>query len=182
MKAILLERTGPPEALVAREVPTPEPRADEVRIGVRAAGVNFADLLQRLGLYGSSPKPPYILGFEVAGEVEAVGAAVERLEVGDRVVALTRFGGYAQQVCATESNTLALPAGIGFEAGAALPVNYLTAWICMITMGNLRAGERILIHTAAGGVGTSGGRQEQQQDPRRPRGGRQPRGAIWRTP
>jgi NADPH:quinone reductase-like Zn-dependent oxidoreductase len=155
MDAIYIERTGPPEVLVERQVPAPKPKPDEVRIAVRAAGVNFADLLQRLGLYGSAPKPPYIPGFEVAGEIEAIGADVEHLELGDRVVALTRFGGYAEQVCAVEANTLVLPAGIGFEEAAALPVNYLTAWICMITMGNLRAGERILIHAAAGGVGTA---------------------------
>lgn len=155
MKAIYIERTGPPEVLVERQVPAPEPGPDEVRIAVRASGVNFADLLQRLGLYGSAPKPPYIPGFEVAGEVEAAGADVERLEVGDRVVALTRFGGYAEQVCAAEDNALLLPPEIGFEEAAALPVNYLTAWICMITMGNLQEGERVLIHAAAGGVGTA---------------------------
>ncbi len=155
MQAIHIERTGPPEVLVERQVPAPEPGPDEVRIAVRAAGVNFADLLQRLGLYGGAPKRPYIPGFEVAGEVEAVGGAVEHFAIGDRVVALTRFGGYAQQVCAAQGNALALPPEIGFEEAAALPVNYLTAWICMITMGNLQAGERILIHAAAGGVGTA---------------------------
>ena len=155
MKAIFLERTGPPEVLVEREVPAPEPGASEIRIAVRASGVNFADLLQRLGLYGSAPKPPYISGFEVAGVVEAVGERVADFRPGDRVVALTRFGGYAEAVCAEEDNALRLPLEIGFEDAAALPVNYLTAWICMITMGNLRTGERVLIHAAAGGVGTA---------------------------
>ena len=155
MKAILIEKKGAPEVLVERQVSAPEPRHDEICIRVRAAGVNFADLLQRLGIYGSAPKFPYIPGFEVAGDVEATGADVHDLDVGDRVVALTRFGGYAEQVCAQEANALRLPDAIGFEEAAVLPVNYLTAWICMITMGNLRENERVLVHSAAGGVGTA---------------------------
>ena len=155
MKAIVLERKGPPETLVEQQVAAPQPQPDEVRIAVRAAGVNFADLLQRLGIYGSAPKPPYVPGFEVAGVVEAVGEKVRQLAVGDRVVALTRLGGYAEQVCAEEGNALRFADGIGFEDAAALPVNYLTAWICMITMAGLQAHEKVLIHAAAGGVGTA---------------------------
>ena len=122
---------------------------------MRASGVNFADLLQRPGLYGSAPRPPYVPGFEVAGKVDAVGAGVDRLSVGDRVVALTRFGGYAERVCAAEAVALEIPDEVGYEDAAALPVNYLTAWICMFTMGNLRAKQRVLIQAAAGGVGTA---------------------------
>ena len=155
MKAIMIERRGPPEVLVERQVGVPEPGAGEVRIAVRASGVNFADLLQRLGLYGSAPRPPYVPGFEVAGKVDAVGAGVDRLSVGDRVVALTRFGGYAERVCAAEAVALEIPDEVGYEDAAALPVNYLTAWICMFTMGNLRAKQRVLIQAAAGGVGTA---------------------------
>ncbi len=155
MKAIMLERTGRPEVLAEKQVDVPEPGPDEVRIAVRAAGVNFADLLQRLGLYGGAPPFPYIPGFEVAGEVEAVGDGVEDFDIGARVVALTRFGGYAEKACAPAAVTLELPDAVGLEEAAALPVNYLTAWVCMFTMGNLRAGERVLIHAAAGGVGTA---------------------------
>jgi NADPH:quinone reductase-like Zn-dependent oxidoreductase len=155
MNAIMLERKGRPEVMVGKQVDVPRPGAGEVRIAVRASGVNFADLLQRLGLYGGAPPLPYIPGFEVAGSVDSVGEGVERLSVGDRVVALTRFGGYAEQVCAPASVALEIPTQLSFEEAAALPVNYLTAWICMFTMGNLRRGERVLIHAAAGGVGTA---------------------------
>jgi NADPH:quinone reductase-like Zn-dependent oxidoreductase len=155
MKAILLEKKGPPEVMVEREVPTPEPAADEVRIRVQAAGINFADLLQRLGLYGNAPKMPYIPGFEVSGEISALGSEVSGLKEGDRVVALTRFGGYAGEVCAPKIAVLPVPAELDLTVAASIPVNYLTAWFCLKTMGNVRRGERVLIHNGAGGVGTA---------------------------
>jgi len=155
MRAINLERHGPPEVMVEREVSAPEPAADEVRIRVRAAGVNFADLLQRLGLYGSAPKMPYIPGFEVSGEVSAVGAEVSGFREGDKVVAMTRFGGYAEEVCAPRIAVLPVPADLDLVVAASIPVNYLTAWFCLKTMGNLRSGERVLVHNGAGGVGTA---------------------------
>ena len=155
MRAIVLERYGAPEVLAQRDVAGPSPRGREISIRVRAAGVNFADLLQRLGLYGSAPRPPYVPGFEVAGEVLEIGGQVSRFRPGDRVVALTRFGGYAEEVCTDESSAVSLPEGMGYETAAALPVNYLTAWFCLKQMGNLQAGERVLIQTAAGGVGTA---------------------------
>ncbi|MFQ5745362.1 MAG: zinc-binding dehydrogenase [Acidobacteriota bacterium] len=155
MKAIFLDRRGPPEVLVERRLPTPQPQPDEIRIGVRASGINFADLLQRLGLYASAPRPPYIPGFEVAGEVEATGDSARRFRIGDRVTALTRLGGYAEKVCVAEGTVLRLAPEISFEEAAALPVNYLTAWFCIKTMGNLQPCERVLIHAGAGGVGTA---------------------------
>lgn len=155
MKAIFVERHGPPEVLAERQVEVPQPQQGEVRIRVHASGVNFADILQRLGLYGNAPKKPYITGFEVAGEVSAVGAGVTRFKEGERVVALTRFGGYAEEVNTREIGVLPIPEEIDFVTAAAIPVNFLTAWCCMFTMGNLRSGERVLIHNGAGGVGTA---------------------------
>ena len=155
MRAVLLERKGPPEVMVEREIAVPEPENDQVRIRVRAAGVNFADLLQRLGLYGNAPKMPYVPGFEVSGEVSAVGSEVRSIQEGDRVVALTRFGGYAEEVCAPALAALPVPAELDLTAAASIPVNYLTAWFCLKTMGNVRAGERVLVHNGAGGVGTA---------------------------
>jgi NADPH:quinone reductase-like Zn-dependent oxidoreductase len=155
MRAVLLEKKGPPEVLVEREVAVPEPAPDEVRIRVQAAGINFADILQRLGLYGNAPKMPYIPGFEVSGVISALGPEASGLQVGDRVVALTRFGGYAEEVCAPRIAALPVPDGLDLTVAASIPVNYLTAWFCLKTMGNVRKGERVLIHNGAGGVGTA---------------------------
>lgn len=153
MKAIFLERYGPPEVLVEREVRAPRPGANEVTIRVRASGINFADLLQRAGLYANAPRLPYIPGFEVAGEVAQAGEQVTRFQPGDRVVALTRKGGYAEEVSVLDSAVTMLPGAIGYEQAAALPVNYLTAWFCLFSIGHLQPSERVLIHGGAGGVG-----------------------------
>ncbi len=153
MRAIILKRHGSPEVLRETVRETPEAGPEDILIRVRASGVNFADLLQRVGLYASAPKLPYILGFEVAGEVLSCGNAVKRFSPGDRVVALVRQGEYGEQICVHERAVFPLPEEVSYEAGAAIPVNYLTAWFCLRTMGNLRPGERVLIHSAAGGVG-----------------------------
>lgn len=120
---------------------------------VKAAGVNFADLMARQGLYPDAPDLPSVLGYEVAGEVEAVGDDVDSVAVGDRVMAATRFGGYAEQVSVRERDAFAMPEEWSFEEGAAFPVVYGTAYASLISFGNLRAGERLLIQAAAGGVG-----------------------------
>jgi NADPH:quinone reductase-like Zn-dependent oxidoreductase len=109
--------------------------------------------MARQGLYPDAPDLPAVLGYEVAGEVEQVGEGVEKLAPGDRVVGWTRFGGYAEMVSARESDLLALPQGWSFEEGAAFPVVYGTAYAALVSFGNLRAGERLLIQAAAGGVG-----------------------------
>lgn len=155
MRQVVIPRYGPPEVLEVREAPDPEPRAGEVRIRVGAAGINFADVAARMGLYPDAPKLPMVVGYEVAGRVDAVGAGAEGLAVGDEVLAMTRFGGYADVVCAPLATVLKRPAGMTVEEGAALPVVYLTAWHAMVVMGNLRKGERVLIHSAGGGVGTA---------------------------
>jgi NADPH:quinone reductase-like Zn-dependent oxidoreductase len=124
-----------------------------VRVSVRAAGVNFADHLARVGLYPDAPKPPCVVGYEVAGTIEAVGDGVDPARVGERVLAGTRFGGYAEIVNVAAADTVSLPESLSFEQGAAIPVNYATAWAALHGYGSLRAGERVLVHAAAGGVG-----------------------------
>jgi NADPH:quinone reductase-like Zn-dependent oxidoreductase len=155
MKAVVQTGTGGPEVLRVQERPDPPVGPGEVRIAVRAAGINFADTMARVGLYPDAPKPPCVLGYEVAGTVESVGEGVTAHAVGDRVVAGTRFGGHAELVVVPEAQALPLPERLSFEQGAAFPVNYGTAFAALIVMGSLREGNRVLIHAAAGGVGIS---------------------------
>jgi NADPH:quinone reductase-like Zn-dependent oxidoreductase len=155
MKAVVLTGTGGPEVLKVEERPDPSVGPGQVRIAVRAAGINFADTLARVGLYPDAPKPPCVLGYEVAGEVESVGEGVEALKAGDRVLAGTRFGGQAELVTVDADQVQPLPDRLSFEQGAAFPVNYATAHAALVVMGSLREGNRILIHAAAGGVGIS---------------------------
>jgi NADPH:quinone reductase-like Zn-dependent oxidoreductase len=123
-----------------------------VLIDVHAAGINFADLMARLGLYPDAPKPPSVVGYEVAGTVAAAGDGVT-LAPGTRVMAPTRFGGYAERAVAPADGVVELPEGMSFEEGAAIPINYVTAWEALIRASNLQPGERVLIHAAGGGVG-----------------------------
>ena len=153
MRAVVLTGTGGPEVLKVEDRPDPAPAAGEVRIAVRAAGINFADTMARVGLYPDAPKPPCVLGYEVAGEVEALGEGVDGFALGDRVMAGTRFGGQAELVVVPADQVLPLPDKLSFEQGAAFPVNYGTAYAALILMGGLRQGDRLLIHAAAGGVG-----------------------------
>jgi NADPH:quinone reductase-like Zn-dependent oxidoreductase len=155
MKAVVLTGTGGYDVLQVQERPDPPVGPGDVRIAVKAAGINFADTMARVGLYPDAPKPPCVLGYEVAGEVESVGDGVTEFEVGDRVVGGTRFGGQAELVTVPEAQAFALPAELSFEQGAAIPVNYGTAYAALILMGSLRKGDRVLIHAAAGGVGIS---------------------------
>src|SRR4051794_23832575 len=153
MRALVLTGTGGMEVLQVREMPDPAIGPGEVRIAVRAAGINFADTMARVGLYPDAPKTPCVLGYEVAGEIESVGDGVSGHRVGDRVLAGTRFGGQAELVTVPEGQALPLPKRLSFEQGAAFPVNYGTAYAALIIMGSLREGDRVLIHAAAGGVG-----------------------------
>jgi len=155
MKAVVLTGTGDYEVLRVQERPDPPVGPGEVRVAVRAAGINFADTLARVGLYPDAPPTPCVLGYEVAGEVESVGEGVADRAVGDRVFAVTRFGGQAELVTVAAEQTQPLPDKFSFEQGAAFPVNYGTAYAALIMMGSLRAGDRVLIHAAAGGVGIS---------------------------
>jgi NADPH:quinone reductase-like Zn-dependent oxidoreductase len=153
VKALVLTGTGGPEVLRVEERPDPEVGPGEVRIAVRAAGINFADTMARLGLYPDAPKPPCVLGYEVAGEIETLGEGVADWKLGDRVVAGTRFGGQAELATVPANQVLPLPERLSFEQGAAFPVNYGTAYAALVVMGSLREGDRVLIHAAAGGVG-----------------------------
>jgi NADPH:quinone reductase-like Zn-dependent oxidoreductase len=155
MRAVVLTGTGGPEVLQVQERPDPVAGPGEVRIAVRAAGINFADTMARVGLYPDAPKPPCVLGYEVAGEVESVGEGVTDFSPGDRVMAGTRFGGQAELVVVPAAQVLPLPERFSFEQGAAFPVNYGTAYAALILMGGLRRGDRVLVHAAAGGVGTA---------------------------
>lgn len=153
MRAVVITRAGPPEVLQVQERPDPVCGPGQVRIEVRAVGVNFADVMARVGLYADAPKLPAVVGYEAAGVVAEAGAGVEGLAVGDRVMAGTKFGGYASQVVVPASDVVALPDGLSFEEGAAIPVAYATAWAGLIGYGSLQPGERVLIQAAAGGVG-----------------------------
>jgi NADPH:quinone reductase-like Zn-dependent oxidoreductase len=153
MKAVVLTRTGGPGVFEVLERPAPAVGAGEVRIAVRAAGLNFADTMARVGLYPAAPKPPCVLGYEVAGEVETIGEGVSGLTVGQRVMAGTQFGGQAELAVARARDVMPMPEHVSFEEGAAFCVNYGTAYAALMIMGGLREGNRVLIHAAAGGVG-----------------------------
>ena len=155
MRAVVITEHGGPEVLKVEERPDPPVGPGEVRIAVKAAGINFADLVARVGLYPDAPKPPCVVGYEVAGEVESVGGGVEEHKPGDRVIAGTRFNGQAELVTVRSNMAFPLPKDFSFEEGAAFPVNYATAQAGLVVMGGLDAGERVLIHAAAGGVGIS---------------------------
>ena len=154
MRAVVITKHGDPSVLQVQTRPDPGPPGPgQLRVAVRAAGVNFADHLARVGLYPDAPKLPAVVGYEVAGIVEAVGDGVDPSRVGERVLAGTRFGGYADVVNAAANDSVAIPDALSFEQGAAVPVNYATAWAALHGYGSLRAGERVLVHAAAGGVG-----------------------------
>jgi NADPH:quinone reductase-like Zn-dependent oxidoreductase len=155
VKALVQTGNGGPEVLRVQEMPDPPVGPGEVRIAVKAAGINFADTMARVGLYPDAPKPPCVMGYEVAGTVESVGEGVSEHAVGDRVVAGTRFGGQAELVTVPAEQALPMPERLSFEQGAAFPVNYGTAYAALVVMGSLREGTRVLIHAAAGGVGIS---------------------------
>jgi NADPH:quinone reductase-like Zn-dependent oxidoreductase len=153
MHAVVITKHGGPEALQVQDRPDPQLGAGEVRIEVAASGINFADVMARMGLYADAPKTPCVVGYEVAGTILEVGAGVETLVPGQRVFAGTQFGGYASQVVVPADDVVELPERLSFEQGAAIPVNYATAWAALIGYGNLQPGERVLVHSAGGGVG-----------------------------
>ncbi len=153
MRAVVITKHGGPNALEVQERPDPPLGPGQVRIDVAAAGINFADVMARMGLYPDAPKTPCVVGYEVAGTVLELGDGVEGVSPGQRVFAGTQFGGYASQVVASAGDVLSLPDRLSFEQGAAIPVNYGTAWAALLGYGSLRAGERVLVNSAGGGVG-----------------------------
>ena len=153
MRAVWITRPGGPGALAVRETADPEPGPGQVRIRVSAAGLNFADVMAAQGLYPDAPKPPCVVGYEVAGVVDALGERVQGYAVGQRVLAMTHFGGHADLVCVPADHVLAIPDAMSFEEAAAIPVNYVTAYHMLFRVAGVRPGERVLVHMAAGGVG-----------------------------
>jgi NADPH:quinone reductase-like Zn-dependent oxidoreductase len=152
---IVIGRVGGPEVLRLEDFEASPPAPGEVALEVRAAGLNFADLFCRLGLYEAAPRPPFAPGFEVAGVVAGVGEGVEGFAPGDRAVGLTRFGGYASRINLRSDWLRPLPPGWSFEQGAAFPVVFLTAWYGISWLARLQAGETLVVQSAAGGVGTA---------------------------
>ena len=153
MRAVVITKHGGPAVLQVQEQPDPSLGAGQVRIQVAAAGINFADVMARMGLYADAPKTPCVVGYEVSGTVLEVADGVDGLTPGQRVFAGTQFGGYASQVVVPACDVVALPEDLSFEQGAAIPVNYGTAWAALIGYGSLLPGERVLVHSAGGGVG-----------------------------
>lgn len=153
MKALYNLRHGGLDVLQVRESPDPTPGPGEVRIRVSRAGLNFADISARVGLYPDAPKPPMVMGYEVAGTVDQLGDGVTGLAVGTRVLGFTPFKGQASHVVVKANQAIPLPEKMTLDHAAALPVNYLTAFHMMHYVGNLQPGDSVLIHMAAGGVG-----------------------------
>ncbi len=154
MKSIVLVRHGPSQnAFEIREGNSPTPGEGEVRIAVQVSGLNFADVLARMGLYPDAPPLPCVLGYDVVGTVDAAGAGVEKIKPGDRVVAFTRFGGYASHVVAHAEAVALIPEDMAAGAAAALATQYCTAWYASDEMVRLHPGDRVLVQAAAGGVG-----------------------------
>ncbi|AIF48126.1 zinc-binding dehydrogenase [Dyella japonica A8] len=155
MTAIEISRPGGPEVLVPRQRPVPTPGHDEVLIRIHAAGVNGPDVFQRKGQYNPPPGASDIPGLEIAGEVIAVGSAVNRFSQGDMVCALVTGGGYAEYAVANHNVTMKLPIGLGVAEAAAMPETFMTVWLNLIQRGKLKAGESVLIHGGASGIGTA---------------------------
>jgi len=153
VRALVITEHGAPEVLRVQDRPDPEPGPGQVRVAVRAAGINFADLMARVGVYPDAPKPPCVVGYEFGGRVDSVGQGVEGFSPGDRVMGGCRFGGYAELVVADPGSLQPLPDDWSYEEGAALPVNYATAYAGLIRYGAVHPGERVLVQAAAGGVG-----------------------------
>lgn len=153
MRQAVITRHGSPDVFEMREGPDPSPAAGELRIRVRAAGVNFADVLSRMGLYPDAATPPMVVGYEVAGLVDALGPDVTGFGIGDRVVALTRFGGYSDVVVTPAVYCFHVPDDLSDAEAAAVPVNYLTAALALYRMAALAPNDTVLVHNAGGGVG-----------------------------
>jgi NADPH2:quinone reductase len=157
MRVIEVREYGAPGVLQMGTREQPTPSHNELRIEVEAAGVNFADVMHRRGTYPSGPSPPYVPGFEVAGVVESTGSAVEPFDSGDRVVSYVASGtgGYAEYALAKPIHTFHVPDSVSLQEAVAVPIQFLTAHNCLFEWGDLDENDRVLIHAAAGGVGTA---------------------------
>ena len=153
-KSISITRFGGPEVFKLKEDPGTSPLGEyEVRIEVSASGVNFADVMMRMGLYPEAPKPPFTPGYEVAGRIIEIGKKVSRVKLGDRVMAGCRFGGYTNEITLSEGAVYSVPASLSDQEAASIPVNFMTAWIALQELARVRKGDRVLIQSSAGGVG-----------------------------
>ncbi len=153
MKALICEAYGPIDSLVLKDIPSPEPGPKQVLIEVKSAAVNFPDALMVQGLYQVKPPLPFAPGAEIAGVVKVVGAEVKHFKAGDKVIALTSTGGFAEFCVADAMRTMPLPEGMDFDTGAALVLTYATSLHGLKDCGNLKAGETLVVLGAAGGVG-----------------------------
>src|ERR1700734_1834129 len=138
MRTVQITKHGGPDVLKVAELADPDLQPGQVRIDVAACGINFADVMARIGVYPDAPKPPCVVGYEVAGTVTDLGEGVEKLSYGQRVLAGTMFGGYASQVTVPERDCVPLPERLTFEQGAGIPVNYATAWAGLLGYGSLQ--------------------------------------------
>jgi NADPH:quinone reductase-like Zn-dependent oxidoreductase len=155
MRAITITRHGPPDVMEEIQRDALEPGPGELRIRVKAAGVNFGDLLARLGTHPGAPAPPFVPGSEVSGYIDAIGPGPTRHELGRHVVALTRSGGYADAVVVPGDFAFNAPPVLSHNEAAAVSMNYLTALVALYRMANVKAGETVLVHNAGGGVGVA---------------------------
>ncbi|HWB62788.1 MAG TPA: zinc-binding dehydrogenase [Chitinophagales bacterium] len=156
MKAIYIVKHGDAdEAFELRETPKPVPKPGEVLVKVEGFGLNFADVMARKGMYRDAPPMPSLIGYDVCGRVERVGSSVKNVVEGDRVTAMTRFGGYAEYALTDSRAVAKIPEGLSLPEATALTTQYCTAYYCAAEMVNLYPGDRVLIHSAAGGVGTA---------------------------
>ena len=155
MEQVWVKKYGEPSVLQMEELPEPNPRTGEVRIRVEAIGVNFMDLTARMGSLKNAPEPPFVPGLELAGTIDIVGQGVPDLQEGDAVFAMTHFGGYTDTVCVPHYQVFKRLQWMPVQDAAALPMNYLTAYLLVRVFGSVQAGDKVLIHNAGGGVGTA---------------------------
>ncbi len=155
MRKVVYPKAGGVETIQIVEEEDPVPKKGEVCVRVHRAGINFAELMMRQGLYGSSPDFPVTPGYEASGEVIGLGEGVDSLKEGDRVLAMTGFGGYAEKVCLSSERAIRIPDSVSFDQAAAIPVTYGTSYHMLVHLGRISYGDTVLIHHAAGGVGTA---------------------------
>ncbi len=155
MKKVVYTRIGGPDSIEIIDEELEKPGREQVKVRVYKAGINFADLMMRQGLYGSNPDFPFTPGYEVSGIITDVGEDVKDLSIGERVIAMTGFGGYSEEVVVHFNRIIKIPENMSFDQAAAMPVTYGTAYHMLVHLGGIKKGDTVLIHHAAGGVGTA---------------------------